>query len=109
MAKAQGKSVAGLKQAMLDSIQSKLDQAVKDGKLTAVQRDDIMTKVEASIDDLINGKLPKPTGMFHEQFGERSGGPGFGFMPRLREGPGMFHAPTFRNGTPGSLLPTPTA
>jgi hypothetical protein len=109
VAKAQGKSVAGLKQAMLDSIQSKLDQAVKDGKLTAVQRDDIMTKVEASIDDLINGKLPKPTGMFHEQFGERSGGPGFGFMPRLREGPGMFHAPTFRNGTPGSLLPTPTA
>jgi hypothetical protein len=109
VAKAQGKSVDGLKQAMLDSIQSKLDQAVKDGKLTAAQGDEIMTWVKASIDDLINGKPPKPTGMFREQFGERSGGPGFGFMPRLREGPGMFHAPSFRNGTPGSLLPAPTA
>jgi hypothetical protein len=105
VAKTQGKSVDGLKQVMLNSIQAKLDQAVKDGKLTAAQRDDIMAKVNASIDDLINGKLPpKPAGAFHEQFG----GPGaaFGFMPRLRIAPGMFHGPTFRNGTPGSLLPT---
>jgi hypothetical protein len=110
VAKAQGKSVDGLKQAMLDSIQSKLDQAVKDGKLTAAQSADIMAKIKASIDALINGKLPsKPFGEFHRQFGERFVGPGFGFMPRLREGSGMFRGPMFRNGTPGSLLPAPTA
>src|SRR5262245_35161671 len=103
VAKAQGKSVDGLKQAMLSSIKAKLDQAVKDGKLTAAQRDDIMAKISASIDDLIDGKLPpKPTGAFHERFA----GPAFGLMPRLRMAPGMFHAPAFRNGTPGSLLPT---
>jgi len=101
VAKAQGKSVDGLKQAMLASIKAKLDQAVTDGKLTASQRDDIMAKITASIDDLINGKLPpKPAGAFHERFG----GPAFGLAPRLRMAPGMFHAPAFRNGTP--LLPT---
>jgi hypothetical protein len=110
VAKAQGKSVDGLKQALLDSIQSKLDQAVKAGKLTTAQSADIMARIKASIDDLINGKLPsKPFREFHRQFGERFGGPGFGFMPRLREGSGMFRGPTFRNGTPGSLLPAPTA
>jgi hypothetical protein len=110
VAKAQGKSVDGLKQAMLDSIQSKLDQAVKAGKLTAAQSADIMAQVKASIDDLINGRLPsKPFREFHQQFGKRFDGPGFGFAPRFREGSGTFRGPTFRNGPPGSLLPVPTA
>jgi hypothetical protein len=103
IAKAQGKSVDGLEQAMVASIQSKLDQAVKDGRLTSAQRDEIMTKVKASIDDLVNGKLPtKPPGAY-EGFG-----PAFGFMPRLRMAPGMFHAPSFRNVLPGTAL-SPTA
>jgi hypothetical protein len=108
IAKAQGKSVAGLEQAMIDAVQAKLDQAVKDGELTSAQRDQIMAKVKASIDDLVNGKLPpKPPGAFHEGFGFGFG-PAFGLMPRLRMAPGMFHAPSFRNGLPGLAL-GPTA
>jgi len=86
VAKAQGKSVDGLEQAMLASIKTKLDQAVKDGKLTATQRDDIMAKITASIDDLVNGKLPpRPSGAFHEGFG-------FGFrVAPERFAPGGFH------------------
>ena len=99
--KAQGKSVDGLEQAMVASIQAKLDQAVKDGKLTSAQRDQAMTKIKASIDDLVNGRLPtKPPGAY-QGFGRA-----FGFAPRLRMAP--FHAPAFQNMLPGKAL-GPTA
>ena len=105
VARAQGKSVDGLEQAMVASIQAKLDQAVKDGKLTSAERDQIMTKIKASIDDLVNGKLPAKLPGAYEGFGF---GPAFGVMPRLRMTPGMFHAPAFRNRLPGTVL-GPTA
>jgi hypothetical protein len=58
IAKAQGKSVDGLKQALLADAKEKLDQAVADGHLTAAQRDEMLEKLESSIDDLVNGTLP---------------------------------------------------
>src|SRR5437879_7212721 len=80
VAKAQGKSVDGLKQAMLTAIKAKLDQAVKDGRLTSDQRDQILAKITADLDNLINGTLPpKPDGTFR--------GDGFRFAP------GGFHGP----------------
>jgi hypothetical protein len=42
VAKAQGKSVDGLKQAILDAAKQRLDQAVKDGVLTAAEEKDLV-------------------------------------------------------------------
>jgi len=97
IAKAQGKSVDGLEQAMIAPVQAKLDQAVKDGKLTSAQRDQALTKIKASIDDLVNGKMPEKAPGASEGFGRA-----FGFAPRVRLAP--FHAPAFQNMLPGKAL-----
>jgi hypothetical protein len=79
VAKAQNKSVDGLKQAIISAVQSKLDQAVKDGRLTSDEESQILAGLKAHIDDLVNGTLPaKPAGAFHDGF---------------RFAPGGFHAP----------------
>src|SRR3954466_3086840 len=44
VAKAKGKTTEGLQKAMVDSITKSADQAVKDGKLTKQQRDDLVAK-----------------------------------------------------------------
>jgi hypothetical protein len=79
VAKAQNKSVDGLKQAIVAAVQSKLDQAVKDGRLTSDEESQILAKLKAHIDDLVNGTLPaRPAGAFRDGF---------------RFAPGGFHAP----------------
>ena len=91
VAKAQNKSVDGLKQAIVAAFQSKLDQAVKDGRLTSDQRDQMLADFKAHIDDLVNGTPPaRAAGAFHDGF---------------RFAPGGFHAP-FPAETPGTLQPT---
>jgi len=91
VAKAQNKSVDGLKQAMIAAVQSKLDQAVKDGRLTSDQRDQMLADFKAHIDDLVNGTPPaRPAGAFHDGF---------------RFAPGGFHAP-FPAEAPRPLQPT---
>jgi hypothetical protein len=90
IAKAQGKSVDGLEQALVSAAQSKLDQAVKDGRITSAQRDQVLAKIKADIADLVNGTLPsKP----------------MGFQNRFRFAPGGFHGPLPAEA-PGSSLPT---
>src|SRR3954468_11923537 len=59
VAKAQGKSVAGLKAAMKTALTKQLDQAVTDKKLTADQRTKILADVDARLDDIINNTRPK--------------------------------------------------
>ncbi len=54
VAKAQNKSVEGLKAAIKQSITERLDQAVKDGKLTQAQRDEIASKIDERVDDIVN-------------------------------------------------------
>jgi DNA-binding CsgD family transcriptional regulator len=56
VATAQGKSVEGLKQALLDAAKSGLDQAVADGHLTADEAQAILSKLRVAVDDLVNGK-----------------------------------------------------
>jgi hypothetical protein len=68
VAKAQGKSVDGLKQAILTAVQAQLDQAVKDGRLAAAQRDQILADVKARIDDIVNNT---PSARLQGAFGER--------------------------------------
>jgi hypothetical protein len=103
IAKAQGKSVDGLKQALTAGLKTKLDAAVKAGRLTQSQANDILAKVSASLDDLINGTLPKmpPDNGSGNHFGFRIAPGGFRFAP------GGFRRP-FPAVTPGAAL-APTA
>jgi hypothetical protein len=65
VAKAQDKSVDGLKQAMLDEAKKHLDQAVKDGKLTQAQADAMSDRLKSMIDDIVNGTFPRLRGERH--------------------------------------------
>jgi hypothetical protein len=70
IAEAEGKSVSGLKQALLASAREKLDNAVQKGEITSAQRDEILGKLESGIDDLVNGTGPRGPGLeFHHRFG----------------------------------------
>ncbi|MET0938463.1 MAG: hypothetical protein ABWY51_04480 [Gaiellaceae bacterium] len=72
IAEAEGRSVAGLKRALVATAKERLDQAVEDGGITAAQRDQLLEQLEAKIDDLVNaeGMPGRPP-----RFGHRFGGP----------------------------------
>ena len=79
VAKAQNKSVDGLKQAMVESAQKKLDQAVKDGQLTQAQADKMKADLKTRVDAIVNGTFPG-RGERHE-FRERGApSPDAGFL-----------------------------
>jgi urease accessory protein UreF len=74
----QNKSVDGLKSAISDSVKSRLDKAVKAGKLTQTQENNLLSKLNSTLGDLVNQKgLPPAVG-----FGFRGG-------QVLRAGPGL--------------------
>ena len=58
IAKARGKSVAGLEQAIRDAVTARLDQAVKDKRITAAQRSEILNRLARSLDKLVNMAPP---------------------------------------------------
>jgi hypothetical protein len=66
IAKARGKSVDGLKQAIRDEAKKKLDQLVEDGELARAEADAMLARMKSHIDDLVYH------GMF--RFREHSGG-----------------------------------
>jgi hypothetical protein len=68
IAKARGKSVDGLKQAILDEAEKKLGQLVEDGELTQAEADEMLARMKAHIGDLVDH------GMFRFRFGDRLGG-----------------------------------
>src|SRR5262249_18480103 len=81
IAKDQKKSVDGLVDALVADAKSHLDQAVKDGKLTQAQADQLLSDIRQHITDFVNRTGPKGFGpMFR-------GGPGF---------PGPGGPPSFR-------------
>ncbi|MDX6438522.1 MAG: hypothetical protein QOF45_1105 [Gaiellaceae bacterium] len=57
VAQAKGKSVDGLKAALLTAAKADLAQAVKDGRLTAAQETEMLASLPARITDLVNGDL----------------------------------------------------
>ena len=57
IAKEKGKSVDGLKAALVASAKADLARAVKDGRLTEAQQRDILADLSARIDGLVNGEL----------------------------------------------------
>ncbi|MCW3050753.1 MAG: hypothetical protein JWO74_5037 [Solirubrobacterales bacterium] len=60
VAKAQGKDVAGLEQALVDAAQSRLDQAVADKRITEQQRQSILDRLKSRVADLVSGKRSTP-------------------------------------------------
>jgi DNA-binding CsgD family transcriptional regulator len=84
IAKAQGKSVAGLKAALVSDAKTKLDAAVKAGRLSSAEEQRILSDLQEHVDELVNGSLPDHRGF-------RGGPHGFGF--RDREGPPPSAAP----------------
>jgi hypothetical protein len=77
VAKAQNKSVSGLEDALVKDVQNKLDQAVKDGRLTKAQEQQLLSGLKQHVDDLVNGKVPdRPRFGFRRGFGfDRQGPP----------------------------------
>jgi hypothetical protein len=58
VATTQGKSVAGLKAAILAGAKQDLDQAVAAGKLTAAQEQEMLSKLQEHVDDIVNNAGP---------------------------------------------------
>jgi len=58
VANARGKSVDGLVQAMLAEKTKGLDEAVKAGRLTKAERDDLVAGLTQRITDLVHGRFP---------------------------------------------------
>ncbi|HEY3184686.1 MAG TPA: hypothetical protein VGJ77_17730, partial [Gaiellaceae bacterium] len=74
VAKAQGKSVTGLVDALLADAKAKLTAAVKDGHLTQADADDLLSGLKERITDVVNGVHPQRDG-FRFRSGERFDGP----------------------------------
>ncbi len=72
IAKDEGKSVDGLVAALKNDLQSKLDDAVADGRLTKADQARILADVERRIRDFVNLKFTHPAHPFFP-FGERHG------------------------------------
>jgi hypothetical protein len=78
IARSRGKSVAGLEQAMTAAVKSRLDQAVKAGRLSTSQEQQILSTVSSRLRDFIN-----------------------------RSGPVQFSGPPWRHPVAPGPLPTP--
>ena len=72
-----GTSKAGLVAALVADEKSHLAQAVKDGRLTQSQADEMAANIESRVTDLVNGTLPPRPG------GPRAGG---GYGPPMGDG-----------------------
>ena len=86
VAKAEGKSVDGLVDAIVAAEKKELDEAVAAGKLTKAQRDAIVAKLEQATTAIVNGARPAFEG--RRGFGFRGHGPGAG-PGEFRGGPGI--------------------
>jgi hypothetical protein len=65
VAKAQGKTVAGLQDAIVAAATKKLDAAVAAGKLTAEQKAARLAELKADLDGIVNRTGPPPRGPGH--------------------------------------------
>ena len=62
LATQQGKSVAGLKQAMYDAAKADLDKAVAAGRITSAQEKTMLSGLQSHLDDMVNSTGPPPLG-----------------------------------------------
>jgi hypothetical protein len=83
VARAEGKSIDGLQQALVDAAASRVDRAVADRQLTDQQRNRILSDIREHVDELVNGRAPGPFGRhdFRHDRGMGPGGPPPGGFP----------------------------
>jgi hypothetical protein len=62
LATQQGKSVAGLKQAIYDAAKADADKAVAAGRITAAQETTRLSDLQSHLDDIVNSTGPPPLG-----------------------------------------------
>jgi ribosomal protein S20 len=67
VARAEGKSVDGLEQALVADAKSDLDHAVANGRLNRSEADEILARLRARVDDFVDGRFPR----WHDRFGGR--------------------------------------
>ena len=82
VARAQGKSVDGLEQALVADAKTHLDRDVADRRLTSDQRDQILREVQEHVADLVSGRAPGPLGRHDGRGGPGGPPPGWGAPPR---------------------------
>jgi hypothetical protein len=80
IAKAQGKSVDGLEQAIIDNAKKRLDQAVAKGTLTQAQADQILSELKEHVSEIVSGRFGLRPHLMHWRmehhfFGMLPGGP----------------------------------
>lgn len=63
VAKAQGKSVDGLVKTMVDAEKAELDKAVQSGRLTAAQKQQILSQLNQRVTEMVNGTMGHGPGM----------------------------------------------
>ena len=80
VAKAQGKSVDGLEQALIDAPKSDLDKSVAAGDMTADQEQQVLGQLNSQIDDFVNGNGGLTIRIGKGDLTLRIGGPGPGGM-----------------------------
>jgi hypothetical protein len=78
IAAAQGKTVAGLKDAIVSDAKAHLDQEVSEGRLTAAEAAQRLTELKARLDDIVQNK-----GFGHRGF-RPPGAATAGFRPAVR-------------------------
>ena len=83
VAKDQGKTVDGLVTALTKDAQQKADAAVKAGRLTQAQADQMLKDLQSRVTDLVNGRFPDPGHFEHRGF--------------FRGGGAMPHPPAFQH------------
>lgn len=71
IARDEGKTVAGLVQALVSSAQKAIDEAVATGRLTEEQATELKTNLDDRIEAFVNGEFRNPGFEFHHRF--RSG------------------------------------
>lgn len=79
VASAKSKSVSGLKDAITKAERAELDKALSAKMLTSAQEQQVLSRLSARLDKLINRKGLGPR--FGDHGGRMGGGPGAGFVP----------------------------
>jgi hypothetical protein len=109
IARAEGKAVEGLEDAIVAAAKADLDRAVANGDLTTEQRDEMLRGLQEHVDELVAGKGPGPgPGGPGELRMHRFGGPGGPGGPppwgdergtdRAQARPGAFEQGTTQSG-----------
>ncbi|ABB14110.1 DUF2680 domain-containing protein [Carboxydothermus hydrogenoformans] len=85
IAKAKGKTETELINFIVTKEKEKINQLVKDGKITQAQADNFLKNIETRVKNMVNSTMPGPKGFGFKGMGGRGGhGMGFGPVPVIQ-------------------------